>query len=111
MRFEKEAIEVGVRGTLRVLGCLGMWPASDEDPPTGFEPSRTSWVRAGRSGILHLEAAIGQWIDRGELLGVISDVASRKRMNVRARFDGMVIGLTNNPVVHQGDALIHLARR
>ena len=110
MRFERNAIEVGVRGALRVLGVLGMWEAPDEDVEPGFEPSRTSWVRAGRSGIFHIHVGLGDEVEKGTLLGVISDVASRKRMNVRARFDGMVIGLTHNPLVYQGDALVHLAR-
>ena len=110
LRFEPNSISVGVRGALRVLDALGMWKAPDEEVPPGFEPSRTSWVRAGRSGILHLDVRLGDEVEKGALLGVITDVASRKRMNVRARYDGMVIGLSNNPLVYQGDAVIHLAR-
>ena len=110
MRFEKQAIEVGVRGTLRVLGALGMWPTPEEPLPPAFEASKTSWVRAGRSGIMHLAVELGQEVENRETLAVITDVASSKRMTVKARFPGLVIGILNNPLVHQGDALVHLAR-
>lgn len=112
LRFDEDAINAGMVGTRRVLDALGMWkfngPAAPASPP--FEASHTRWVRANRSGILHLDVELGQMMKKGSLLGEIStDFFSTQSVAVRAPKDGMVIGFTKNPLVNQGDALVHLA--
>jgi predicted deacylase len=42
------------------------------------------------------------------VLGVISDPFGIERVELRAPFEGLVLGLTRNPVVHAGDALLHV---
>lgn len=110
MRFTPDAIETGVRGVLSVLGELGMWGVPPERPSSPpFEARRARWVRAGRGGIFRLETGLGQLVEKGQRVGVITDAFGRHGLRVRAPFDGMVIGHTTSPLVHRGDAMINIA--
>lgn len=111
LRFNAEAISTGVDGVLRVLQALGMIAAAPpaSDAPV-FEARERRWIRASRSGIFHLAVELGQEIERRGLLGELGDPLLNSRRPVRSSFAGMVIGFTRNPLVHQGDALVHLAK-
>ena len=109
-RFNPDAITMGVDGVMRVLAELEMVDSSESVPASVTRQSQKStWVRAGQSGVFYLETALGQNVRRGELLGSISDPLGDAALTVRAPFDGLVIGHTNNPLVHRGDGILHLA--
>ena len=42
------------------------------------------------------------------MVGYICDAFGQEEIVMKTRKDGVVIGLNNNPVVSQGDALVHL---
>lgn len=114
LRFNDDAIRVGVRGVLRVLDALGMWPADDTvltpSSPSSFEAGTTRWVRASRSGIFHRETELGSHVASGEVIGYLNNpFSASRRLKVKAPASGLVIGFTRNPLVHQGDALVHVA--
>jgi predicted deacylase len=112
LRFNEPVIACGVAGTLRVLSVLGMADFDIPPAPPSFEATKTRWLRASRSGILQLAVASGETVSRGQILGHIAiDFFSAKAVPVRAPDAALVIGHTNNPLVNQGDALIHLAMR
>ena len=112
LRFNPPAIEIGVRGCLRVLRHLGMWGGEvEEAAERSFEASSTTWVRATRSGVFHPEVKLGEMVPKGQRIGWISDPLSSKRVSVKAPAEALVMGQTNNPLVYRGDALVHLARR
>jgi len=69
----------------------------------------TTWVRAPRGGIFRLERRLGAIVKKNERLGVISSPESAERKEVRATAPGMLMGHAVNPLVHRGDALVHLA--
>lgn len=111
-RFNRDAIAVGVRGTRRVLDALGMWPDDPDAPPVqpSFQGTSTRWLRAGRSGVFQRRVELGERVQRGQLLGLITrDFFSAKMRAITAPFDSLVICCTKNPLVNQGDALMHLA--
>lgn len=110
LRFNRRVIEVGFRGTLAVLQALEMWETKNlaEGEPV-FEARSTRWVRAGRSGIFHLEVGLGERVEKGQLLGWLSEPLADRRRGVRAPVTGVVLSHTNIPLVYQGDALVHLA--
>jgi len=109
-RFDEFAIAAGVAGVLRVLAALQMRPHVEE---RRMRPSpivhHTVWVRARRSGLFRLSTELGAEVARDAELGVIADAHGHARGVVRAPIAGVVIGLTRNPLVSQGDALIHIA--
>ncbi len=109
-RFNREAIEAGTAGVLRVLREAGL--RSTAPPPPGIPPleSRdTAWIRAGRSGLVRLDVEPGDRVTKGRRLGVIKDAFGERILQVKASRDGVVIGMTRHPNVNRGDALVHVA--
>jgi predicted deacylase len=112
LRFDEDAIDSGVRGVLRVLSALGMrklQAGERKKPKSAFEAVSTHWTRAPRGGVLHLTVRLGQEVKKGAVLGTISDPASEDKDTVKSRHTGIVIGYTNNPLIYQGDAMVHVA--
>ncbi|MCR9117856.1 MAG: succinylglutamate desuccinylase/aspartoacylase family protein [bacterium] len=112
MRFEEEAISVGVRGVLRVMGSLGMIkrkkPRKNAAPPLISHES--SWIRARCSGILRLVIQLGDSVTKGQVIGTIGNALGDDKHSIRAAFTGLIIGVTNNPLVNRGDSLVHVAK-
>lgn len=108
-RFSEEAIAVGVSGTLRTLQCAGMIEDAPEPTDRVRESRKTRWVRASRGGIFRLERQLGEVVEKGSRLGVITGPAGRGGHDVVARMDGLILGHAVNPLVHQGDGLVHIA--
>ncbi len=110
LRFDEFAIRAGVRGVQNVMRSLGMLPARrKEDSSKHFVSSNTSWVRAPHSGILRFKAKLGSKVEANSVLGIISDPLGFSEYKVLAPDEGIVIGRTNFPLVHEGDALFHIA--
>jgi uncharacterized protein len=111
LRFNEDVIRQGVDGTLRMLNALGMrkkHPKPPRTPPVKVRAS--SWVRARRGGVLHLNVELGDAVRDGQQLGRIADMLGDEARPVLAPFDGLVIGKTLNPLVSQGDGVLHLAK-
>ncbi len=108
-RFNRVAVEAGTRGVLRVLAALGMRGSAAGATAAPPESRSTSWIRAGRSGLVRLEVNPGDRVERGATLGVISDAYGERILRVRARVSGIVIGASRQPMVNRGDALVHIA--
>ena len=112
-RFNPSAIESGIRGVSRLLEALEMVPGSstDEGPPSApevIEVRKSRWVRAGRSGILRLEIELGERVNKDQHLGTIGDAFFQERHPVKAPKAGIVLGRRVNPLVYQGEGLVHL---
>lgn len=109
-RFDDYAIDAGVAGVRRVLAALGMVDPVEEEPPAASAECRQSgWVRARRTGILQLEVGLGERVEEGQRLGGVADSFGRRVRLVHADRAGIVIGLTNAPLVNSGDAIVHIA--
>lgn len=102
----------GLDGLRRVLKHLGMLKA-EFDPLKADKPSvfikKTKWLRAKYSGLLHLRVDIGQWVDKGEILAVITDPYGSFKHVMKARNSGYIINVNQSPMVYQGDALFHIS--
>jgi len=109
LRFNKDAIRVGVEGILRVMACLGMYDSLPTPPPPVIEVRKTKWLRASRSGILRVQVELGERVEKRQVLATIADAFGDRVVKVRARTKGLVIGCTHNPLVNQGDGIFHLA--
>lgn len=110
LRFDPEAIQLGVDGVMRVLVSLEMWDHSPAPPDTRpLIATKTTWIRARRSGILRRKVALGEWVERRQTLGTIADAFGDDRVPVTTQNRGLVVGHTNNPLVYQGDGIVHLA--
>ncbi len=111
LRFDQTAITVGVSGVLQVMASLTML-AAPHQPAKGkssLESRETKWVRASRSGILHVQTELGQAVTKRQKLGYIADAFGEATRRIQAPCDGIVIGYTQNPLVNQGDGIVHIA--
>ncbi|MGH8455499.1 MAG: succinylglutamate desuccinylase/aspartoacylase family protein [Stenotrophobium sp.] len=112
LRFDEVCIRIGVQGVLNVLAELGMI-ARAASPLRKCEPvaARSSnWVRSPTSGILRAQAALGDLVRNGQVLGVVADPFGDLETPVISAAEGIVIGRLNLPLVHEGDALFHVGR-
>ena len=110
LRFDEEAIQHGVDGIYRVMAFLGMYvPTALSHPLDTLESRKTRWVRASRGGIWHRSANLGDVVKQRQPLGFITDTFGDKPVQVRSSINGLVIGHGQNPLVNQGDALVHVA--
>ena len=113
LRFDEVSIRAGLKGVLNVMRELGMLPArkrktTDLKPPVIARSS--FWVRAPESGILRTLVPLGTRVEKGGLLAIIADPFGEAENQVRTRHEGIVIGRSQLPLVHQGEALYHLAQ-
>ncbi|YAI82326.1 MAG: succinylglutamate desuccinylase/aspartoacylase family protein [cyanobacterium endosymbiont of Rhopalodia sterrenbergii] len=110
LRFDAEAIRMGVEGIERVMEYLEMYQFSlARMPVKSIEVDKSKWIRASRSGIFRLEVGLGEKVLKKQKLGIIADAFGESSIKVRASVNGIVIGYTQNPLVSQGDGIIHLA--
>lgn len=110
LRFDEAGIRTGVRGVLSVMRHLGMISGSEPKKRTlnTVMARSTRWVRATASGIVSKKVALGSSVEEGERLAIISDPLGDDQTTVIAPVDGIVIGRSNLPLAHEGDALFHL---
>ncbi|RAL20802.1 deacylase [Lujinxingia litoralis] len=111
MRFDRSVVEVGLAGVRRVLGELGVMEESGlAVPGANHETSTTSWVRARRAGILRVEVESGAYVKKGQRLGTVGDAFDTSAAALKAPFSGIVLSHVTHPLVHQGDAMFHVAK-
>lgn len=113
LRFDEYSIRAGVKGVMRVMRTLGMLPVQKKGRSIPLEPivARSStWVRAPASGILRASVALGSQVWQSSALGMISDPFGENEVEIKSPVDGILIGRTNLPLVHEGDGLFHIVR-
>ncbi len=112
LRFDPLSVETGVSGVLRVLAHLGMIE-SDNGLAQVAVPARakaSSWVRSPRGGVAYFMRTSGDPVREGDILGHVGGLFGEDAVELVSPVDGIVIGHATLPVVHQGDALFHIAR-
>jgi predicted deacylase len=115
--FNKEAIDTGIMGVLGVMHCLNMISPRDihvrkikrSRPVQPRELHQSKWIRATKGGLFRSRVEPGQDVENEEFLGFIADAFGEGMTVIRSPKKGVVIGITKNPVVGHGDALVHIA--
>jgi predicted deacylase len=110
LRFDDAAIQLGRDGVLRVLHALKMRTTRPRHKgPHSALVAKTTWVRALNSGILRLDVKLGDRVTAGQQIGLVADAFGDDAAPLTVPEDALVIGHTNNPLVQQGEAVVHLA--
>lgn len=113
LRFDEVSIRAGVSGILEVMRYLGMLATRRSRKPNTPEPfvARSSqWVRAPSSGIFRAAKPLGGKVKRNDALGVINDPVSVLEVPVISPCNGLIIGRSELPLVHEGEAIYHIAQ-
>jgi predicted deacylase len=112
LRFDEVAIKAGVSGILNVMKFMEMLPADGSHCDISKKPllaQSSNWVRAPQSGILRTVMELGEHVEEGEVIGIVSDPFGENEEKVLASACGIIIGRSKLPLVYEGEALFHIA--
>lgn len=110
--FNQRITNRGVEGTMRIMHSLGIRDFSKE-----LEPSKTNgaiviqsstWLRAKYGGLFRFFVKDGVKVEKGDVIGVISDPYGSFEYKVKIPQNGHIIGINHAPIVYKGDAILHL---
>lgn len=112
LRVDDGAAKVALSGILRVMAAIGMLPASAAPRvrTATLHCPHSEWLRAPGAGMMTLRAEVGERVTAGQVLATISDPFGETEVDLLAPKPGIVVGRAHLPLVHEGDALFHLAQ-
>jgi len=112
LRFDEKCIRIGVNGIINVLRESGMltkvMKKIEKNPPIVTKSSQ--WIRSIESGMLRTIKALGDTVRQDEIIAFIDEALGDSSFELRAPFDGVIIGKSEIPLVQEGDAVFHIAR-
>ena len=108
LRFDDEAIQIGLDGIRRVLRELEMVDDAPDDAEPPLVMHESTWLRADRGGILELHVGWGERVVEGQPVWTTTSPLGAERATMESPVDGVVIGGTTIPLVAPGDAVLHV---
>ncbi|WP_210396081.1 succinylglutamate desuccinylase/aspartoacylase family protein [Motiliproteus sediminis] len=110
LSLDEEMVALGVKSVRSLLSAREM--ISNDSFWSSPQPVfyQSSWVRAEQGGILINKRNLGDRVNTGALLGIISDPITNAITEVLAPFDAVILGRAQNQFVSPGYALFHLGR-
>ncbi len=113
LRYEEKVINTALYGILSVMEAIGMIRTKERKRRKRTKEVHTArssaWIRAPYSGSLRVQSKLGSLVNKGEVLGVISNPYGSDKAEVTSTKTGIVIGMTLLPLVNKGDAMFHIA--
>ena len=113
LRYNEVAIRAGTAGIIGVMRTLGMLQPLKKQLKPKRDPyiARNSyWIRAPESGMLRTVSSLGSQVSKGDILGYVDYPSDTDPLPIMAGDNGIVIGRLELPIVHEGDAVYHIAR-
>lgn len=103
-RFQPDEVAHGVKGIRTLLNKLGMLKRVSlwGDPQPVYYSSE--WVRADSGGILFSRVNLGDEVEKGQVLGTVTDPITNHRTAIHAPVRGRILGMALNQVVIPGFA-------
>lgn len=108
MRLHVDEIRHGAKALRSLMAFLGMAPEAwrwDEPQPRYHD---SFWVRTTRGGILLAAVGLGDTVNAGQVLGVVTDPINNRRNAVTAPQAGRVLGMAVNQVTRPGYAVFRI---
>lgn len=108
MRLHLNEIRHGAKALRSLMAFLGMAPEAwrwDEPQPKYHD---SFWVRTTRGGILLAEVGLGDTVNAGQVLGVVTDPINNRRNEITAPQAGRVLGMAVNQVTRPGYAVFRI---
>lgn len=102
----------GVNGTKRLLNYLGMLSNKHNivhQLTKSIYIEKSGWLRAKCSGLFHDNNLIGCFVEKGTVLGTITDPFGKFEQKVKAPNNGYIINANHSPIVYEGDAIYHMS--
>ncbi|MGE4349387.1 MAG: succinylglutamate desuccinylase/aspartoacylase family protein [Candidatus Berkiella sp.] len=110
MRFDENAINIGVEGVRNFMRCISMIPEKMIDDIKPVFSQDEEWIVANKGGVLHVNVVLGQTIRKGDKIASISDPFSADvEEYVTATQDGVIVGINTTPLIHEGLSIFKVA--
>lgn len=112
--IDKNVTNTGVNGAKRILnhyGMLGRKFKVSEPKKRCVFISESKWIRASFSGMFKPSIAINAKVEKGQVVGNITDPYGKFNHFVKAPNNGYIINVNESPIVYQGDALFHISTK
>ena len=112
LRFDEIGIRAGVRGITAVMREIGMLQARKGRTKARAAPAvalDSTWIRASDSGIFHARVRLGAKVRKGDVLGTLARPFGESEVPIKATTSGVIIGMTQIPLLNEGDAAFHIA--
>ena len=112
MESNKQIVNYGIRGTKRFLNHLNMLETKFKVTKPNTDTviiENSKWVRAQKSGLIHVKISCNDKVEKGELLATITDPYGKMHFKVLAPNEGYIINVNQAAIVHQGDAIFHIS--
>ncbi|MEZ4692948.1 MAG: succinylglutamate desuccinylase/aspartoacylase family protein [Aliarcobacter sp.] len=112
LRFDEVSIRIGVKGIINVLREMEMLPhlTNKKNIKTPIITRNSIWIRSNESGMLRTIRALGDIVKKDEIIAYIDEPLGDDSFEIRATFDGVIIGKSEIPLVQEGDAIFHIAK-
>lgn len=108
MRMQRDMVDVGVK-TINTLMAksgmyskLGLWVK----PKPAFYDS--AWVRVNSSGILFSSMELGDYVEKGDVLGAVNNPVSNEQIDIVSPHKGRILGMALDQFVMPGFAVYHI---
>lgn len=108
----KQIVSYGIRGTKRFLNHLEMLDSKFKATTPLTDTviiEKTKWIRAQRSGLIHVKVNCNNLVEKGDVLATITDPYGKMGYKVTAPNKGYILSVNQSPIVHQGDAIFHVS--
>lgn len=110
MRFDENAIELGVNGVKNVMRYIDMLEKAPVQEITPIFSREEEWVVAHKAGILHPKVQLGQTIERGETIAAVSDpFGADVTESIKSAQKGVIVGINTSPLIHEGLPVFKIA--
>ena len=112
LRFDETSIRIGVKGIVNVLRELDMLPAVSKKRKYKMPiVTRSSqWIRSTESGVIRTIKALGDIVKEDEVIAYVDEPLDDISFEIKASFDGVIIGKSEIPLIQEGDAIFHIAK-
>ncbi len=112
LRFDSRIAASALQGILSLMFKIGMLEGNNKysiKKKETFIARSSYWIRAPHSGTIVLKKKLGDFVKRGQIIGIISDPFGQHEFKVTSKYEGIVIGLVTLPLLNNGDAIAHIA--
>ena len=101
----EDMVQRNVDRVFRLLRYFPMVPGNAELVPQPLLLEGTEVLRSPGTGVWHPRVQRGQSIQKGALIGVLTDFFGEKQAEIRAPFGGIVLYVVGTPAMSQGEPM------
>lgn len=101
----EEMVQRNVDGVFRLLRYFRMVPGEVELVRQPLFFARTEVIRSPATGVWHPRVERGQSVQKGALIGILTDFFGEQQAEIRAPFGGIVLYVVGTPAMSQGEPM------